>query len=490
MAYLFSEAFLLIAVIIQFGAAIFALKLIKITNTSRGWVLISISLFLMGIRRIITIIGPHVFGSDMHFDTLQEDFVTFLISMTMLLGVYYLSDVFKDKKRNEFELKETKELSENILESIWTGVLVVDKESNVIFINKSMEYLFGYASEQVSGMNIFDVFDKIDAENGHFKNLFLSTKESLIYSSYDEILVVGPSEKLNYLSGALIPISDENGDYDGMICTVEDATERKVIEEIRIENERLVLSNETKSEFLTIMSHELRTPLTSIIGYSQLLKEKKHGKLNIKQESYVDNTLYSSRHLLDLINGVLDLAKAEAGKLEIVHEDISLPDVVNGIIQLMKENVSGKNIIMKTDLDPALDIISVDKLKFKQILFNLMCNAIKFSKEEGGTIVVSAKKEGSMAKFSVSDTGIGVKENDLGKLFQKFEQIDHGLSRKYEGTGLGLVITKELVELHGGRIMVESEYGKGSTFTFLLPIDATQLKITEASPLHDFMWQN
>ena len=478
MAHHYSEMFLLIAIILQFGAAILALKLIKITNTSRGWVLISISLFLMGIRRITTI-GPHVFGLDRYFSAAQEDSITFLISMTMLLGVYYLSDVFKEKKRDEFELKEIKELNDNILESIWTGVFVVDKDDNVIFINKSMEYLFGYTNEKVSGMNIFDVFDKIDPDNEHLKNLLLSTKNSLISSSYDSILVVGPSKKLNYLSGVLIPRFDENGDYDGIIGTIEDATERKVIEEIRIENERLALSNETKSEFLTIMSHELRTPLTSIIGYSQLLKEKKHGELNIKQESYVDNTLYSSRHLLDLINGVLDIAKAEAGKLEIVHEDISLPGVINGIIQLMKENVSGKNIIMKTDLDPALDIISVDKLKFKQILFNLMSNAIKFSKEEGGTIVVSAKKEGSMAKFSVSDTGIGVKENDLDKLFQKFEQIDHGLSRKYDGAGLGLAITKELVELHGGRIMVESEYGKGSTFTFLLPIGTTQHTSTE-----------
>lgn len=475
----YSEILILLAIISQFGAAILALKLIKITDTARGWVLISISLILMGIRRILTIMGPHGFGLDTYYVVVEEDFITVFISITMLLGVYLLSDVFKEKKRNEFELKEIKEFNENILESIWTGVLVVDKDDIVIFINKSMENILGHTHEQVRGMNIYDFFDQIVSDKGYLKNLFLSLKDSHISSSYDSILVVGPHEKLNYLSGVLIPRFDENGDYDGIIGTIEDATERKLIEEIRIENEQLALSNETKSEFLTIMSHELRTPLTSIIGYSQLLKEKKHGELNIKQESYVDNTLHSSRHLLDLINGILDIAKAEAGKLEIVHEDISLPDVVNGIIQLMNENVSGKNLIIKTDLDPALDIISVDKLKFKQILFNLMGNAIKFSKEEGGTIVVSAKKEGSMAKFSVSDTGIGIKGNDLDILFQKFEQIDHGLSRKYEGAGLGLVITKELVELHGGRIMVESEYGKGSTFTFLLPIEATQHTSTE-----------
>ena len=470
MTHFYSQTFLTIAIILQFVAAILALKLIKITNTSKGWVLISISLFSMGVRRIITIVGPHVFGLDLYYIIEEEDFVTVFVSITMLLGVYFLSDVFKEKKRNEFELKEIKELTENILESIWTGVWVVDKKDNVIFINKSMENIFGHTNDQVRGMNIFDIFDKIGADDEYLKDIFLRTKDSLISSSYDSILVVGPHDKSNYLSGVFIPRYDEDGNYDGMICIVEDVTERKLMDGIRIENEMLAFSNETKSEFLTIMNHELRTPLTSIIGYSLLLKEMKYGELNIKQESYVGNILKSSRHLLDLINSFLDLAKAETGKLEVNYEDIFVPDVVNRVIDLMKENGSDKNIIVKTDLDPALDIISVDKIKFKQIFFNLLSNAIKFSKEEGGTIVVSSKKEGDMAIFSISDTGIGVKEKDLDKLFHKFEQIDSGLSRKYGGTGLGLVITKELVELHGGQIMVESEYGKGSIFSFLLPV--------------------
>ena len=470
MTHFYSQTFLTIAIILQFVAAILALKLIKITNTSKGWVLISISLFSMGIRRIITIVGPHVFGLDLSYIIAEEDFVTVFVSITMLLGVYFLSDVFKEKRRNEFELKEIKELTENILESIWTGVWVVDKKDNVIFINKSMENIFGYTNDQVRGMNIFDVFDKIGVNDGYLKDIFLSTKDSLISSSYDSILVVGPNGKSNYLSGFLIPSYDGSGNYDGMTYTVEDVTERKLMEGIRVENERLAFSNETKSELLTIMNHELRTPLTSIIGYSLLLEGGKHGELNIKQESYVGNILKSSRHLLDLVNSFLDLVKAETGKLELDYEDVCVPDIVNGVLDLIKEDGSDKNLIIKADLDPALDAINVDALKFKEILFNLLRNAMKFSKDDGGTIVVSSKKEGDMAFFSISDTGIGVKEKDLDKLFHKFEQIDSGLSRKYGGTGLGLVITKELVELHGGEIMVESEYGKGSIFSFSLPI--------------------
>ncbi len=255
-----------------------------------------------------------------------------------------------------------------------------------------------------------------------------------------------------------------------ILLAIEDITERKKFEEIVIENERLTYSNKARSDFLTIMSHELRTPLTSVIGYSILLKEKNQGKLNEKQEFYVDGILTNGKHLLDLINNTLDLAKIEAGKLELVIESVSVPEIINESLSLMKEKASSRNVFLKKKLDSHLGVIEADRQKFKQILFNLLNNALKFCKEEGGIITVSAKKEGDMVKISISDTGIGIKEEDIPKLFQKFEQLDSGISRKYGGTGLGLAITKQLVELHGGKITVESRYGEGSTFTFLLPI--------------------
>ncbi|MCZ7393109.1 MAG: MEKHLA domain-containing protein, partial [Candidatus Methanoperedens sp.] len=254
-----------------------------------------------------------------------------------------------------------------------------------------------------------------------------------------------------------------------ILLAIDDITEREKIEEVRLENERLMSASRARSEFLTVMSHELRTPLTSIIGYSILLKEKTYGGLNEKQEFYVDNTLTSSKHLLDLINGILDLAKIEAGKIELAFEDVSVPDTINEVLYLMKEKAAGQNIVLKKELDPAMSLIKADRQKFKQILFNLLSNALKFSKEDGGTVTISAKKEGNMAKISISDAGIGIREDDIPKLFQKFEQLDSGISRKYGGTGLGLAITKQLVELHGGKITVESRYREGSTFTFLLP---------------------
>lgn len=222
------------------------------------------------------------------------------------------------------------------------------------------------------------------------------------------------------------------------------------------------------------MSHELRTPLNAIIGFSELLKRKgPEGSLTEeKQKRYVDNILTSAKHLLNLINDILDLSKIEAGKIELNIEKISVPITIEEVITLIKETAAKRNVVLKKDLDPELDFfIEADKLKFKQILFNLLSNAVKFSMSEGGIVTLTAKKKDDIAEFSVADTGIGIKQENIGKLFQNFEQLDSGMARNYGGTGLGLAITKKLVELHNGKIWAESRFGEGSTFTFLLPIE-------------------
>jgi len=220
------------------------------------------------------------------------------------------------------------------------------------------------------------------------------------------------------------------------------------------------------------MSHELRTPLNAIIGFSELLKMKIHGNMSEKQESYVDNIRYGSKHLLNLISDILDLSKVEAGKMDLIIEKISVSETINEVLNLINENAAKNRIKIKKEFDPQLEFMEVDKLRIKQILFNLLSNAVKFSKQEGGTVTVTTKKEDDMAKISVSDTGIGIREEDMNKLFNEFHQLDSGITRKYGGFGLGLAITNKLVELHGGKMMVESKYGYGSTFTFLLPLKA------------------
>ncbi len=269
-----------------------------------------------------------------------------------------------------------------------------------------------------------------------------------------------------------VPILDDNGKVINVIEVGRNITEAKRAAEISIENVRLSHASKAKSEFLATMSHELRTPLNSIIGFSDLLKQKTPGELNEKQEKYVDNVLTSGRHLLSLINDILDLSKVEAGKIDLNMESISVPVLIEESLVLIREKAARHNIIVKEELDPELILIEADKLRLKQVLFNLLLNAAKFSKPEGGVITIRTKKEGDMAIISVSDTGIGIREEDMGSLFKAFEQLDSGFSRKYGGTGLGLVISKRLVELHGGRIKAESKYGEGSTFTFCLPIKA------------------
>jgi signal transduction histidine kinase len=193
------------------------------------------------------------------------------------------------------------------------------------------------------------------------------------------------------------------------------------------------------------------------------------GPLNEKQAHYVNNVLTSSNFLLSLINDILDLSKVEAGKIELVIEKVQVQAIIDESITLIKERAMKQKVHLKKELDPDLTILDADKQRFKQVLFNLFSNAIKFSKPEG-VITISSKKEGNMARFSVSDTGIGIKEEDIGKLFKEFGQANPSISKEYGGTGLGLAITKKLLELHGGSITVESKYGEGTTFTFLLPI--------------------
>ena len=225
-----------------------------------------------------------------------------------------------------------------------------------------------------------------------------------------------------------------------------------------------------KNHFIYTMSHELRTPLNSIIGFSDLLKQKTMGELNEKQYKYIDNILISGKHLLVLVNGILDIIMIDAGKLELLIRKIPVNTVIDENIDRIRSKAKMKKITISKDIDPRMGFIEADKEKLSQILQLLLDNAVKFSKAEGGIIKIIVEKTGNMVQFSISDNGIGIKEENIEKLFQVFGQLDSGISRGYQGTGLGLSISKRLVELHGGKIWAESKYGEGSTFIFQIPI--------------------
>jgi signal transduction histidine kinase len=218
------------------------------------------------------------------------------------------------------------------------------------------------------------------------------------------------------------------------------------------------------------MSHELRTPLNAIIGFSEVLSEKMFGELNEKQSEYVGDIFSSGRHLLSLINDILDLSKVEAGRMELDVTTFDLPLAIDNALTLVRERATRHGIKLHHAIDERLGDFAGDERKVKQILLNLLSNAVKFT-PEGGRIDVDAALTDGAVEISVSDTGIGIAAEDQETIFEEFRQVGADYSHKREGTGLGLTLTKKFVEMHGGKIWVASEVGKGSTFTFTLPIN-------------------
>jgi two-component system sensor histidine kinase/response regulator len=238
--------------------------------------------------------------------------------------------------------------------------------------------------------------------------------------------------------------------------------------ELAHKNLELERATRAKSDFLASMSHELRTPLNAIIGFSDLLADDMPGPLTAVQREYVGYVGGAGRHLLSLINDILDLSKIEAGRIELRREPSSLPAIAKAVLEIVSPIAAKKRIRLADRVPEDLPALEVDPVRVKQVLYNLLSNAIKFTPEEG-RVALEARAEGDRVAVSVTDTGVGIGPEDLPRLFQAFEQLDAGKGQR-EGTGLGLVLTKRLVELHGGEIRVESEPGKGSRFSFTLPL--------------------
>lgn len=268
----------------------------------------------------------------------------------------------------------------------------------------------------------------------------------------------------------------------------------QAIKEMKIAKGTAELANKAKSDFLANMSHELRTPLNHIIGFTELIVDKNFGDLNKTQEEYLNDVLNSSHHLLSLINDILDLSKVEAGKTELQASNIKLQDLLENSLTMVKEKAMRHGLQIGVNINGTPDFIKADERKLKQIIYNLLSNSVKFT-SDGGQIqvfaqmansdVIQSQIEGNglsplcsesvnnnrhWVLISVKDTGIGLKTEELNRIFNPFDQVENSRSRKYQGTGLGLALVKNMVELHGGRIWAESEgLGKGTTFSFVIP---------------------
>lgn len=315
--------------------------------------------------------------------------------------------------------------------------------------------------------------------SGHVKGIiYLNDFKPRQYSERQKRTMVLLS-KVTGLAIERIELSERLSKKESELEELNQEFERRVRErtkELDRINRELEKSSQHKNIFIANMSHELRTPLNSIIGFSNVLLDRTFGELTETQERYVRNINSSGRYLLDLINNILDIAKIEAGKYDMSYEEFLLESAVGEVLNTIRPVAEKKNLKIEINIDPAVGSIVADKVKIKQIFYNLLSNAIKFT-PEGGRIGIKASritmKSGEnleeFIKCSVWDTGIGISPEDREKIFDEFVQADSAFSRRYGGTGLGLALTKRLVELHGGNIMVESVLGGGSTFTFSIP---------------------
>ena len=257
--------------------------------------------------------------------------------------------------------------------------------------------------------------------------------------------------------------------YAGLEQQVQERTRElaRALAELDDKSRELEAASHHKSEFLANMSHELRTPLNAISGFSQVLRKELYGEINEKQAEYLDDVLASARHLLSLIDDVLDLSKVEAGQIELQVEPFSLPAALERGVVMVREGATNGGVRISLSSDPGIDTVIGDERRVRQVVFNLLSNAVKFT-PAGGTVDIATAQLDGEVRVSVSDTGPGIAPEDQERIFEEFQQASAGKEQR-EGTGLGLALSRRLVELHGGRIWVDSELGKGSTFVFTLP---------------------
>ena len=387
-----------------------------------------------------------------------------------------------EKARKELESikiseDESREYAESIINTVREPLIAMDQDLRVVSVSRSFYEVFKVKPEETVGHLIYDLGNKQWDIPKLRELLETILPQKTTFDNYEvEHDFAGIGRRIMLLNAR--QIHRVLGKKRIILLAIEDITERREIEtglekaheELKALAAELKRTARVKSEFLANMSHELRTPLNSINGFSEVLFDETFGPLNAKQKQYVNNVLTSGKHLLLLINQILDMAKVEAGKMKLALSVISMKTLLNDISMLVADMVSKKKIEMQLEIAADLPDIEADELKVKEIIYNLVSNAVKFT-PEGGKIGMRAKKIGSEIEVVVWDTGVGIAAENMGKIFEGFFRVATPYSRVTEGTGLGLPLSKKLVELHGGKLSVESEgLNKGTSVRFTLPI--------------------
>ncbi len=381
-----------------------------------------------------------------------------------------------DLKATEEALRESEEKFRTLVETMNEGVSRIDENAQFVYMNERFCEMVGYPSDELLHTDSFRV---IHPEYKDLHNQEFSKRVKGESGVYESALVAKDGSRIDVLLSGR-PIHNEDGTFQGAFGVFTDISERKRAEEeqrrafkaslrLRAEAEA---ANMAKSRFLAGMSHEIRTPMNAVIGFSEILHDQHYGKLNDKQLRFLGYILESGRHLLHLIDEVLDLAKVESGKMKLQLEQVNPAQLLETSLSMIKENALRRSLKLELYIDDSIAELQIraDRVKLRQIMLNLLSNAAKFT-PDGGRIQVKARQKEDRLVVSVTDTGIGLRPEDMDHVFEPFEQLESRKFGKPEGTGLGLALTRRLVELHGGKIHARSDaLGQGSTFTFTIPI--------------------
>jgi PAS domain S-box-containing protein len=407
--------------------------------------------------------------------------------------VYGAAQDVTEIKRAEDEIRKQKELLQTIFDNVPTTLSVVDENGHLSLVNPEWERTFGWTVKELDERNL-DIVAEMGpdlAERQRIQKLLAAGT-----GEWNDFKIRTRDGRILDVWGAVVRIFDGTS-----IGIAQDITERKQAEvellkhrehleelvkertaELAVAKDKAEEAGQLKSTFLATMSHELRTPLNSIIGFTGIMLQGLAGPLNDEQQKQLTMVKNSARHLLNLINDVLDLSKIEAGQVELRLESLDMRALIDKTVQTLAPLAEKKQLQLIADVAPEVDQVISDRRRVEQILINLVNNAIKFT--EQGQVRIECRADDGRLLTSVVDTGIGIKPEDLPKLFTSFQQLDGTLARKHEGTGLGLAICKKLVGLLGGEIWAESAWEGGSIFTFVLPLNREEKEHAAADSDH------